>query len=73
MKTYLTLYFSSEGQKPSEVVDILKKMGFKATRGNYDFVYDWGGNASVDDVVKLGNKVKIVLKKLNVFFKIETI
>jgi len=73
MKTYLTLYFSSEGEKPSEVTKTLKKMGFETIQGVYDFVYDWKGDAKVEEVIELGNKVAVVLSKFNVFYKIETI
>ena len=41
MKTYLKILFSSEGRSPSEVKDLLLNMGFKANKGNYDFVYEW--------------------------------
>ena len=49
-------------------------MGFKATRGNYDFVYDWGKEvANVDDLVFFADKVHSALKRNNVLFSIETI
>ena len=74
MKTYLTILFSSEGSSPSEVKDQLLNMGFKATKGKYDFVYEWKkDSADVDELIWFADKVHSVLNKNNVFFSIETI
>ncbi|MCD6469004.1 MAG: hypothetical protein J7L32_06850 [Thermoplasmata archaeon] len=74
MKTYLKLLFSSEGSSPSEVKNQLLNMGFKATKGNYDFVYDWGSkSAEIDDLVWFADKVYTALKGYGVYFSIETI
>jgi hypothetical protein len=74
MKTYLKLYFNSEGVQPSEVKNQLMNMGFKATKGNYDFVYDWKDEkAQVDELVWFADKVHATLKNCNVLFSIETI
>ena len=40
-KTYLKLYFSSEGPDPMEVIDKVKGIGFKAVVGNFDFVIEF--------------------------------
>ena len=74
MKTYLTIMFNSEGALPSEIKDSLLNMGFEATKGNYDFLYDWGDkDAKVDDLVFFADKVHAALKNNNVYFSIETI
>ena len=74
MKTYLKIMFNSEGALPSEIKDSLLNMGFKATKGNYDFVYDWGKEvADVDELVFFADKVLSSLKNCNVYFSIETI
>lgn len=74
MKTYLTIMFNSEGSKPSEVKDQLLNMGFKAAKGNYDFVYRWDEeDVSVEDLVWFADKVHATLKDTNVYFSIETI
>ena len=75
MKTYLKIMFNSEGASPSEVKDQLLNMGFQATKGNYDFVYDWGAqrSANVDELVWFADKVHSALRKDLVFFSIETI
>jgi hypothetical protein len=49
-------------------------MGFEATKGNYDFLYDWKDNsATLDDLVWFADKVHSALKKSKVYFTIETI
>lgn len=74
MKTYLTIMFNSEGSKPSEVKDQLLNMGFKAAKGNYDFVYEWDKeDASVEDLVWFADKVHATLKDTHVYFSIETV
>ena len=74
MKTYLTILFNSEGVAPSEIKNQLMNMGFKATKGNYDFVYDWKNDCSdVEDLVWFADKVHASLKNSKVYFSIETI
>lgn len=74
MKTYLTIMFNSEGSKPSEVKDQLFNMGFKAAKGNFDFVYEWDEeSSSVEDLVWFADKVHSALKNTNVYFSIETV
>ena len=74
MKTYLKIMFNSEGSSPSEVKNQLLNMGFKATKGNYDFVYEWDEDTtSVEDLVWFADKVHAALKNTNVDFTLETI
>lgn len=66
--------FSSEGSTPSEVKNQLMNMGFKATKGNYDFVYEWDEKSlGVDELVWFADKVHSALKKNKVYFTIETV
>lgn len=74
MKTYLKIFFNSEGALPSEVKNQLMNMGFKATSGNYDFVYDWGDkDVKIEDLIWFADKVHSALKGMKVYFSIETI
>ena len=74
MKTYLKIMFNSEGSSPSEIKDSLLNMGFEATKGNYDFVYEWpNNNVKVNDLVFFADKVHVALKGSKVYFNIETI
>jgi len=73
MITYLTVFFSTDGAQPSEVVDRLYSLGFKPTSGNYDFVYEWDSKATLDDALHLGDQINNVLKGMGVLFKMETV
>jgi hypothetical protein len=74
MKTYLKILFSSEGDSPSEIKDLLLNMGFKAAKGNYDFVYEWDEeSAEIDELVWFADKVHSALKNSHILFDIETV
>ncbi|RLF29680.1 MAG: hypothetical protein DRN08_00980 [Thermoplasmata archaeon] len=74
MKTYLKIMFNSEGSSPSEVKNQLLNMGFRATKGNYDFVYEWSKESvDVDELIWFADKVHAALKNTGVYFTIETI
>ncbi len=73
MITYLTVTFSTEGSKPSEVAARLESIGFEPTTGNYDFLYRWGRRTKVDDSLGLADKVHVALRGMNVLFKVETV
>ncbi len=72
LKTYLTIWFNSEGAGPVEVVDRLRSLGFKMIRGYHDHVYEWNRKVELDEVLQLADKVHSTLKGLNVTYKIET-
>jgi len=74
MKTYIQVMFNSEGAAPSEIKNQLLNMGFKAAKGNYDFVFDWGKEkVDINDLVFFADKVHAALKNSKVLFNIETI
>jgi len=73
MKTYLILWFSSEGSEPGVVVERLLSMGFKPVKGYYDHVYDWGKEATMEEILMLSNAVHETLKGLKVMYKMETV
>jgi hypothetical protein len=73
MKTYLVVWFRSEGSTPLEVTQRLLSLGFRPVKGNYDYVYEWDKNATVDDLVKFADKVHLTLKGLDVLFRLETV
>ncbi len=72
MKTYIKLIFRSEGEKPSEVVDVLYGLGFEPQKGEYDMVYKWDNGASVKEAIWFADKVHTALEGLNVSFWMET-
>jgi hypothetical protein len=73
METYLRVTFDSEGAKPSEIADRLRSCGFVPTQGNYDFVYDWSGPASRDQILDLSDELTRQLRGYRVLFEIETV
>ena len=72
MKTYLTVWFNSEGAGPVEVVERLRSFGFKPLRGYHDHVYDWKRDVDLGDILQLTDKIHETLKGLKVLYKIET-
>jgi hypothetical protein len=72
MKSYLTIYLSSEGAAPSEVVERLMRMGFQPIAGEHDFVIEWDENGSVQDMIEVANQVHATLKGCKVMFKMES-
>ena len=73
MKTYVTVWFSSEGARPTEVVERILAMGFKPIKGHYDHVYDWGREPALEEVLQLANNLHETLRGLRVIYKLETI
>ncbi|WP_135609550.1 hypothetical protein [Methanococcoides sp. AM1] len=73
MKTYLLIWFSSNGASPSDVNRRLMSMGFKPIQGAYDYVYEWGNNVDLDEILSFGDKVHLSLHDTGTMFKIETI
>ena len=73
MKTYLILWFNSDGSKPYEITQRLLGLGFRPVRGNYDYAYEWDKKATMDDIIRFADKVQLTLKGMNVLFRIETL
>ena len=73
MKSYLNVWFNSEGGKPSEINQRLLSLGFRPLKGSHDYIYEWSQNADVDEILRFGDKVQMTLQGLSVLFKLETI
>ncbi|MCD6330678.1 MAG: hypothetical protein J7L80_00555 [Thermoplasmata archaeon] len=73
MKTYVTIIFSSEGAKPSEVKNRLLELGLKAVKGSYDFVYEWDREPDIDTLLWFADKIQEALKGTDVMFSLETV
>jgi hypothetical protein len=73
MKTYLIVWFNSEGSKPSDVSERLLSMGFRPMEGEYDYIYNWDSHADIHDIIKIGDQVQNTLKGSGALFKLETI
>ena len=63
MKTYLTIWFYSEGASPLEVVERLRSLGFKPLKGYHDHVYEWNREVDLIDILELANKIHETLKR----------
>jgi len=72
-KTYLQIWFSSEGGQVSDINSRLMSMGFRPMKGNYDYIYDWRNTPTEDDILSLAEKLRHTLKTMNVLYKLETI
>ncbi|MBI1973614.1 hypothetical protein HYS54_02270 [Candidatus Micrarchaeota archaeon] len=72
MKTYLLVWFNSEGRKSSEITKRLTGLGFKVTKGAYDYEYDWKRNADLEEIFSLSDKVHETLRGCNAYFKVES-
>ncbi len=73
MKTYITIFFNSEGGRPSDVIDSLVELGFKPIAGPYDMVYEWPNHATVQDAIDFADQIQLTLEGMGVMFKIETV
>ena len=72
MKTFLLIWFNSNGANPSDVNRRLMSLGFQPVQGPYDYIYNWGNNVDVDEILRFGDKVHLSLQDTGVLFKIET-
>ncbi|HJH29149.1 MAG TPA: hypothetical protein C5S51_05570 [Methanosarcinaceae archaeon] len=73
MKTYLLIWFNSDGVSPSKVNQRLMSLGFNPMQGSYDYVYNWDNNVDMDEILRFGDKVQLSLQGSGAMFKIETI
>ncbi len=73
MKTYLIVWFNSEGTKPSDITERLLSMGFQPMEGEYDYLYNWDSQADIEEIIKFGDLVQNTLKGSGALFKLETI
>lgn len=73
MKTYLTVFFSSDGARPSVATESLLDLGFRPTKGPHDYVYEWGDVKDVKDLVWFADRVHAALEGTHVLFKLETV
>ncbi len=73
MKTYLIVWFNSEGSKPSDITERLLSMGFRPVEGEYDYLYTWDSHADIEEIIKFGDQVQNTLKGSGALFKLETL
>jgi hypothetical protein len=78
----VSINFSSEGAKASEVDRILKQIGFLTTLGENDYVYKWDKEEAANEedykklevrVINLIDQVQARLKGAHVYLRFRTI
>ncbi|UCC33378.1 MAG: hypothetical protein JSW53_06340 [Candidatus Bathyarchaeota archaeon] len=72
MRTYLKMWYNSEGANPVIVSEKLQAMGFEAITGQYDYVYNWRRDVDLEDILQIMTSVHETLKGLKVLYKMET-
>ncbi len=72
VRTYIRLWFSSDGARPSEIGGLLTSLGFQPSKGGYDYVYHWRKKPNIDDLLELARHVQLTLKGTKVYYKLET-
>ncbi len=73
MRTYISLILNSEGANASTVVEVLRDIGFVASIGQHDFVYNWENEVTVENVLVFLDKVHKKLGGLTVQYQVSTI
>jgi hypothetical protein len=74
MRTYLLLHLDSEGAQYSEITETLVDLGFKPhADGGYDFVYEWGREATVGESLEFADRVQAALQGERTYFRLESV
>jgi hypothetical protein len=73
MRTYVRMIFHSEGASPSDVLKVMRDLGFEESMGMHDFVFKWKERATFDEVLKLVTEMHSKMKGLHVNYEITTI
>jgi len=72
-KTYLVMYFGTQGVKTSDVAKKVESLGFESTFGSVDFIFNWKDKKPTkEDVLSLGDKVAKALENSGAVFNLDT-
>ena len=72
-RTYLIMYFGTEGLRTSEVAKKVESLGFETLFGSVDFIYDWKNKKPTkEDVLGLGDKLSELLEGSGAVFNLDT-
>ena len=72
METYVDVFMNVDGEKASVIHNKLIKLGLKPTIGEHDFIYNWKGIASIEEEIKLIDRIQEELKGTGVILKFKT-
>ena len=74
MRTFLLLQLDSEGGSYSDIAETLVDLGFRPhPDGGYDFVYDWGREATVEESLAYADRVQAAIQGQRTYFRIESV
>ena len=73
METYIDVFLSTNGEKSSKINQKLLDMGFKPTIGEHDYVYNWNGIATIEEELKLIDKIQDKLRNTGAILKFKTL
>ena len=73
MKTYLSVWFNSEGELPSKITERLVSLGFKPIKGAFDYEFEWDHTADIEEILKFADNVRDMLAGYKVVFATETV
>ena len=72
-RTYLIMYFGTQGVKSSEIAKKVESIGFRAAMGGVDFIYEWKDKKpSKDEILSLGDKIIKLLDGSGSVFNLDT-
>ena len=72
-KTYLIMYFGTQGVKASEIAKKVESAGFETLFGSVDFIYDWKNKTpSKSEILALGDKLTTLLEGSGAVFNLDT-
>lgn len=70
MKTYVDIYFNSEGPQPTDIVESMRGIGLEPLRGPHDFIFEWKDD---DEFLAKVGEIHKILQGLNVIYRFETV
>ncbi len=73
MKTYVEIFHSADGEKPSIIFEILTEMGLKPSYGQHDFEYTWKKDVTFMDIIKFLDRLISKLNGTGAILKFSTI
>jgi hypothetical protein len=72
-KTYLVMYFGTQGVKASDIAKKVETAGFQSAFGSVDFIYDWKGKKPTkEEVLALGDRLVKALEGSGAVFNLDT-
>ena len=73
METYLSIFIQADGEKASVINQKLLELDLKPTLGEHDYVYNWNGIVTIEEEMKLIDKIQDKLKGTGAILKFKTL